>query len=258
MLHRSPTGRRLWLPTNWNGNYRFPRLIADLLNTQLAAYRNRDAAYKLAVFLARFHAAPNTIGRAFVIDRRKLDHHEKLGLTEAQVRGAIKTLVKIGFMKGELQGPERELGKVNRSPVFYRFIGEFASLLTRFSRRAKSGSASSNKPISIKSYEVAHLGEKGLPSYSRRAAGSDRPRQLPDHPYLNALKPLQTQKEPDAIVYGRVEKDLVEAFGGYGSSALAYVIEHMTPEIVRGATEAERARRGSGRAYVLEALKRFA
>ena len=58
----------------------------------LASFRNRDAAFALAVFVGRFWSAPGRIEQDFPIDRRALANRPDLGLTEAKVRGAIRTL----------------------------------------------------------------------------------------------------------------------------------------------------------------------
>ena len=64
----------------------------------LAPFRNRDAAFSLATFLGRFWSTPNRLLAAFPIDRRELADHAALGLTEARVRGAIRTLEEVGFL----------------------------------------------------------------------------------------------------------------------------------------------------------------
>jgi hypothetical protein len=66
----------------------------------LSPFRNREAAYSLAVFLGQFWSSPNRLAAAFPIDRRALVGHAGLGLTEGQVRGAIRTLEAVGFPTG--------------------------------------------------------------------------------------------------------------------------------------------------------------
>src|SRR3954447_12171918 len=80
------------------GHYRLPHEIQDRLTTALAPYRNREAAFALATFLARFWSMPARVVGAFPIDRRELANHPALGLTEAKVRGAIRTLEEVGFL----------------------------------------------------------------------------------------------------------------------------------------------------------------
>src|SRR4051812_30164433 len=90
--------RRPFRPSNATGPYRLPRDVQDRLGTALTGYRNRDAAFALAVFLARFWSTPSRITSAFPIDRRELADRTDLELTEAQVRGAIRALEATGFL----------------------------------------------------------------------------------------------------------------------------------------------------------------
>ena len=55
-----------------------PREARDRLAAALAPYRNRDSAFALAVFLARFWSTPSRIIDAFPIDRRELAEHGEL------------------------------------------------------------------------------------------------------------------------------------------------------------------------------------
>src|SRR3954453_11659970 len=90
--------RRPFTPSREVGPYRLPRDIRDQLLSALASFRNRDAAFALAVFIGRFWSAPGRIERVFPIDRRALADRSDLGLTEAKVRGAIRTLDRAGFL----------------------------------------------------------------------------------------------------------------------------------------------------------------
>src|SRR3954468_24520183 len=67
------------------GHYRLPHEIQDRLTTALAPYRNREAAFALAVFLGRFWSAPGRISQGFHIDRRALAEHGELDLTEKRI-----------------------------------------------------------------------------------------------------------------------------------------------------------------------------
>src|SRR4051812_10227455 len=84
--------RRPFRPSTNTGPYRLPHDVRDHLALALTAYRNRDAAFALAVFIGHFWSAPGRIEQAFPIDRRELADRPDLGLTEAQVRGAIRAL----------------------------------------------------------------------------------------------------------------------------------------------------------------------
>ena len=72
--------------------------MRDRLAAALAPFRNRDAAFALATFLGRFWSTPARLLAAFPIDRRELADYAALGLTEARVRGAIRTLEEVGFL----------------------------------------------------------------------------------------------------------------------------------------------------------------
>ena len=58
----------------------------------------KRAALTVVVFLGRFWSAPGRIEQAFPIDRRGLANRSDLRLTEAKVRGAIRTLERVGFL----------------------------------------------------------------------------------------------------------------------------------------------------------------
>src|SRR3954452_20994185 len=84
--------RRPFTPSCEVGPYRLPRDIQDQLLSALASFRNRDAAFALAVFIGRFWSAPGRLEQAFPVDRRALADRSDLGLTEAKVREAIRSL----------------------------------------------------------------------------------------------------------------------------------------------------------------------
>src|SRR5215210_5283146 len=89
--------RRKFVALGQNGPYRLPRAVQEQLEKALTDFRNADTAYALAVFLGRFWSSPNRLDLPFPIDRRALAHHQDLQLTEAKIRGAIKTLERAGF-----------------------------------------------------------------------------------------------------------------------------------------------------------------
>src|SRR4051812_27469438 len=84
--------RRPFRPSPDTGPYRLPHDVQERLGAALTGYRNRNAAFALAVFLGRFWSPPGRIERAFPIDRRALANRPDLELSEAKVRGAIRTL----------------------------------------------------------------------------------------------------------------------------------------------------------------------
>src|SRR5919112_4778967 len=91
--------RRPFRPSAGEGAYRLPHDVRDRLALALAPFRNREAALTLATFIARFWSVPDRVAGSFPIDRRALADHEGLELTEARVRGAIRTLEAVGFVE---------------------------------------------------------------------------------------------------------------------------------------------------------------
>src|SRR3954447_3321534 len=131
--------RRPFTPSRNAGPYRLPHDVRDRLAAALAPFRNRDAAFALAVFLGRFWSIPARLLAAFPIDRRELANHDALGLTEARVRGAIRTLEEAGFLdrtvaSGSTHRPTPE--GLHRKPVLFMFGSEYGPLFSAANRRA--------------------------------------------------------------------------------------------------------------------------
>ena len=121
------------------GVYRLPHDVRDRLAAALAPFRNRDAAFALAVFLARYWSTPARLLTAFPIDRRELADHAALGLTEARVRGAIRTLEEVGFLNravasGSTHRPTPD--GLHRKPVLFMFGIDYGPLFSAANRRA--------------------------------------------------------------------------------------------------------------------------
>jgi|848.fasta_scaffold09603_7 hypothetical protein len=121
--------REPFTPDALPGPYRLPKAVCESLGALLAPFRNREAAFALATFLARHWSSPDRLGRAFPIDRRALTDHAKLGLSEARVRGAIQTLERIGFLDRPLTVPgspyrATEIG-LKRKPILFMFGAAF-------------------------------------------------------------------------------------------------------------------------------------
>jgi hypothetical protein len=121
------------------GPYRLPHEIRDRLAAALAPFRNREAAYALALFLARFWSMPGRVALPFPIDRRALADRPDLGLTQARVRGAIRVLEEIGFLarfvtSGSRYKPTEE--GLRRKPIPFQFGSDYAPLLIAANNRA--------------------------------------------------------------------------------------------------------------------------
>src|SRR4051812_8033765 len=134
--------RRPFTPPRMAGPYRLPHEVWDRLISALAPARNRDAALALAVFLGRFWSTPNRLVSAFSIDRRELADRADLGLTEAQVRGAIRALEEVGFLDRAIpgKGSRHKLtgaGELHRKPILFQFGSDYAASFSRANQRAQ-------------------------------------------------------------------------------------------------------------------------
>jgi hypothetical protein len=131
--------RRPFHPSRAEGTYRLPHDICDRLAAVLTPFKNREAAFTLAVFVARFWSMPGRVALPFPIDRRALAGHRELGLTEARVRGAIRTLEAVGFLARFVTSGSRykatEEG-LRRKPIPYQFGSDYAPLFIAANRRA--------------------------------------------------------------------------------------------------------------------------
>jgi hypothetical protein len=127
-LPRARWVRRPFTPTQeGKGPYRLPRDVHDRLTAALTPFRNREAAFALATFVARFWSTPNRIIDAFPIDRRELADRQDLELSEKQIRSAIRTLEEVGFLDRTLSSGSRykatEEG-LRRKPIRFQFGAE--------------------------------------------------------------------------------------------------------------------------------------
>jgi hypothetical protein len=121
---------------------------------ELAPFRNREAAFTLATFIARFWSVPGRVALAFAIDRRELADRDGLDLTEARIRGALKTLEAIGFLDRAIPPPgsryKATADGLHRRPIKFVFGSEYAPAFlaanTR-ARKAKGGDPHARRPI---------------------------------------------------------------------------------------------------------------
>lgn len=142
-----------WCPDS-AGPYRLPAGIKDRLSAALEGRKNRDAAFTLAVFLARFWSSPRRLLCALPVDRRALAEHEALGLSEARVRGALAVLVEVGFLaRYEPEAGkkyQRTAGGLQRRAILHRFGEEYAVAFTAANARAlaaRGAPAPSRRPV---------------------------------------------------------------------------------------------------------------
>ncbi|WP_156634254.1 hypothetical protein [Methylobacterium sp. Leaf113] len=133
--------QRPFQPPANDGPYRLPKAVQDCLKRELAAFRNAEAAFALAVFLARYWTVPNRLEFPFPVDRRALANHQALDLTEAQIRGALKTLERLGFLNrpipksGSRYRPTPE--GLKRKAVIFEFGTDFKALFEAANQKAK-------------------------------------------------------------------------------------------------------------------------
>src|SRR4051795_1703752 len=158
------------------GVYRLPYDVRDRLTAALIPYRNRDAAFALAVFLARYWSTPARLLSAFPIDRRALADRAALGLTEARVRGAIRTLEEVGFLdravaSGSTHKPTPD--GLHRKPVLFMFGSDYGPLFIAANRRA---AAARERRSGCRRGGLAQPWPGGRPRGSQRLVSLTRPK----------------------------------------------------------------------------------
>src|SRR5215213_5315091 len=146
LANRQRSVRRPFNPRGEGRGYRLPHDIRERLTTALAPFRNRDSAYALAVFLARFWSVPGRVALGFPIDRRELADRRDLGLTEDRVRGAIKTLEAVGFLERALPSAgsayKATPDGLHRKPILFVFGAGYAPAFLAANRRAAAARGS--------------------------------------------------------------------------------------------------------------------
>jgi hypothetical protein len=132
-----------------------PRDVQDRLALALAPFRNREAAFTLATFLARFHSNPDRVLGVFAIDRRALVGHADLDLTEKRIRSAITTLEAVGFLDRAIppSGSRYKATEdgLHRRPIQFTFGSEYGPLFIKANNRArrlKGSDPAARRPIS--------------------------------------------------------------------------------------------------------------
>ena len=132
--------RRPFVPSPPSGPYRLPQAVLDRLAPALEPFRNREAAFALAVFLGRYWSAPKRLGLPFPIDRRALVDHAALDLTEARVRGAIATLEAVGFLDraDDRRRYQATADGLHRRPILFQFGPDTVRGFEAANRRAQA------------------------------------------------------------------------------------------------------------------------
>jgi hypothetical protein len=162
---------RVFHPSGGEGPYRLPHDVQDRLAAALQPYRNREAAYALAVFLGRFWSMPGRVALPFPIDRRALAGHRDLGLTEGRVRGAIRVLEAVGFLARFVTSGSRykatEEG-LRRKPIPFVFGSDYAPLFIAANARAvaargrREGARRTLRPDSARGPSLTAPGARAL------------------------------------------------------------------------------------------------
>ena len=119
--------------------YRLPHGIRDCLTAATAAFRNAKQAVALATFLGRFWSTPTRLGGHFPIDRRALANRADLGLSEARIRGAIRVLEAVGFLKRSVSSGSKHhptIFGLRRKPILFQFGSDYGALFGAANRRA--------------------------------------------------------------------------------------------------------------------------
>lgn len=138
---RARSVRRPFHPARGEGPYRLPNVVRDRLAAALVPFRNRDAAFILATFLGRFWSAPGRVVGSFPIDRRELADRQDLGLTERQVRSAIRVLEEVGFLDRALvSGSSYKATEdgLRRKPILFQFGSDYAPAFIKANERARA------------------------------------------------------------------------------------------------------------------------
>jgi hypothetical protein len=181
--------------------------VRDRLAAALAPYRNRDAAFALATFLGRFWSTPMRLLTAFPIDRRELADHAGLGLTEARVRGAIRTLEDVGFLdralaSGSTHRPTPD--GLHRKPILFMFGGDYGPLFSAANRRAAAAHERRSGARRGPSPAVARRPSTGVPTArptnSPKSKGSEAGKVIMGEIRPSLLQPTSTNPKLEAAL----------------------------------------------------------
>src|ERR1700712_5183959 len=133
--------RRAFHPSAEIGPYCLPKPIQERLTVSLTGFRNAEASFLLAIFLARFWSSPGRLENPFPIDRRALANHRELPLSESQIRGAILTLERIGFLNRAVpvkgSSYRRKGDELHRKAVLFTFGEEYGPSFRKANERSR-------------------------------------------------------------------------------------------------------------------------
>jgi hypothetical protein len=221
---RARNVRRPFMPLCNAGPYRLPRDIQDRLTASLASFKNRDAAFALAIFIGRFHSAPGRIIDAFPLDRRALADRPDLGLTEDRVRGAIRTLEAVGFLDRAMASgsthQKTSEGELHRKPILFQIGSDYAPSFLAANRRAvaardrRSGERRAVAPSSSPRHPMAHFRASALNS-PKDTSVSESPVLMGEIDKKNGLpaKPFDPDPRLEAAL-ARYEEGFRQSRGG--------------------------------------------
>jgi hypothetical protein len=142
---------------------------------------------------------------SFPIDRRALADHAGLNLTEARVRGAIRTLEAVGFLDRAIPAPgslyKPTADGLHRKPVLFVFGSDYAPAFIaanaraaaargRHSRERRPSAAVSEAPA-LKSPKSKSVADPQVNSGELRKCSAPPSASVPDSPLEAALERLR-------------------------------------------------------------------
>jgi hypothetical protein len=111
----------------------------------LQGRRTAERAYRLAIYLARHWSAPAALLEAFTVAARRFDGTgglvAALGMTAAEIRGALKTLEEVSFVVRETakgNGFQPTAAGLRKAPIRFRFGPDYWPLFKAANRRTNS------------------------------------------------------------------------------------------------------------------------
>jgi hypothetical protein len=202
--------------------YRLPHAVHDRLAASLAPFRNREAAYCLAVFLGRFWSVPGRVSGSFPIDRRALADRPDLGLTEKRVRNAIRTLEAVGFLDRAVASGSRYKATedgLRRKPIQFCFGADYAGEFMEANRRAAAARGARSPARRVPSPSVTPSPSVAVSEarHAKRPKTSEASKTVPLGPLRRESGIPPQASEPDPQLEAALER-LKRVFGEAGSA----------------------------------------